>query len=130
MVSHISEQKILSQAQTGDLILCNGRNSFFSSFVEFFTNSKFSHIGIIYKNPDFEIKKQDQDPNNLYLIEANINNETDSLSGSLKNGVELVSLNKFFDSYRSSKNGYLYYRKLHIDRNYRFLQIGKRVILS
>ena len=130
MVSHISEHKFKTEAQTGDIILCNGRNSLFSSFVEYFTSSKFSHIGIIIKNPDFEIEIKDKDPNGLYLLHSTIwGLETDVLTHRNQWGVKLVSLDAFFDEYRSKTfgYGYLYYRKLHLERNLSFKQKTKEL---
>jgi len=52
--------------QTGDLILFTG-NTFISRFIQYFQHNKFSHVGIVIKNPKF------LDPSledGLYLLES------------------------------------------------------------
>ena len=46
----------INDLETGDIILFSG-NYYISRFIEFITNSKFSHIGVIIKNPNFLIIK-------------------------------------------------------------------------
>ena len=42
----------INELETGDIILFSG-NYFISNIIEFITNSKYSHIAVIIKNPNF-----------------------------------------------------------------------------
>ena len=43
----------IDELETGDMILFNG-NYMLSKVIEYFTNSIYSHIGVIIKDPCFE----------------------------------------------------------------------------
>lgn len=68
-----------------DLILFKG-NSMISKMIEFFGESKYSHVGIILKNPTW--LKEDM-KNGLYLFESSYNNIPDSEDHTIKVGVQL-----------------------------------------
>ena len=80
--------------KTGDLILFSGTD-WFSKFVEYFTNSNVSHVGIIVKDPPMNIinlynldKKE-----STFLFESVINPETNEY------GVSLIPLRKRIQNY-------------------------------
>jgi hypothetical protein len=76
--------ELRSQMQTGDLILFSG-NTFVSKCIEFFTNSKISHVGLIIKLSDI-----------LYCYEV------------IGSGVRLIDLNYRIKTYP----GICYYRSV------------------
>ena len=43
----------IDELETGDIILFSG-NYFLSYIVEYFTNSIYSHVGVVLKNPNLE----------------------------------------------------------------------------
>lgn len=80
--------------RTGDLILFSG-SSWFSKFIEYFTNSNVSHVGIIVENPPMDIiqlynldKKE-----TTFLFESVINLETNEY------GVNLIPLRQRIKKY-------------------------------
>ena len=56
-----SKETILNHLRTGDIILTNPQRSFplscLSKAIKFFTGSKFSHVGMILKDPYFVADK-------------------------------------------------------------------------
>lgn len=88
--------------QTGDLILFTG-NTFISKFIQYFQHNKFSHVGIIIKNPKF------LDPSledGLYLLES---------------GVEpIVQLNLLDDVLRLCSKSTVYVRSITCTRDEEF----------
>jgi len=93
-----------SKLETGDLILFNGRNSIISTVVEKFTNSKWSHVGIVLKHP----KYIDEKLTGLYLWESGKEPYTDSEDGKIKYGVQITDLKVMIDNY----DGEVVWRKL------------------
>lgn len=96
--------------KTGDLILFNGKKSIISSLIEWYTNSKYSHIGIVLKNPvvydnNYEIKRL----KGLYLLESGAESVPDCVDNVLKYGVQIISLEKKIKNY----SGNVYFRKLN-----------------
>jgi hypothetical protein len=96
----------------GDIILFSGKWSFTSWFVKFCTWSRYSHIGMILKNPLFTHPPLD----GIYLIESVSGNLPDAENNREKIGVQIVSIEDRLRNY----NGDLYYRKLNCDRNESF----------
>ena len=115
MAKAIKYQEMVEQASTGDLLLFNTRNHWFDGIIEKFSHSKFSHIGIILRNPTFIDPKLDQ---GLYLLESSWEGRPDSVEGKFILGVQIVPLEQTIKDFKkSTNNGYLYYRKLACDRN-------------
>lgn len=71
-----------------DIILFKG-NSIISKMIEFFGESKYSHVGIVLKNPRW-LKPELED--GLYLFESSYNNIPDSEDHTIKIGVQLHRL--------------------------------------
>ena len=85
-----------SDFETGDIILFHGSRSIVSSFIEFFSGSQFSHIGIVLKNPKFI------DPlleDGYYLLESGLEDFPDSEDHKIKYGVQIVPLQEKLESY-------------------------------
>lgn len=111
--------------ETGDILLFNTRNYWYDRIIEKFTSSKFSHVGIILKNPDFLDKKLSI---GIYLLESGKEQFPDSIDDKFIYGVQVVDLDKVVEGYISSsqtkiKMGNLYFRKLNCDRSKDFYSI-------
>ena len=70
---------------TGDIILFSG-NYILSKAIEFVTDSVYSHVAVIIKNPKF-IDKELED--GLYIIESGTESITDPENNRKKFGVQL-----------------------------------------
>lgn len=96
----------ISSFSTGDIILFSG-NEMRSKTVEYFTNSIWSHVGIVIKNPDFLINTKKKE--GIFLLESDGIELEDIDSGGKMFGVQIVDLQEVIKTY----NGMLAYRKLH-----------------
>lgn len=94
---------------TGDIILFSG-NYIVSKAIEFVTDSIYSHVAVIIKNPKF-IDKNLED--GLYIIESGTESINDPENNRKKFGVQLTK----FDYIMKNYNGKIYYRKLNCIRN-------------
>lgn len=101
-VSHMS--KVIEQFNTGDIILFGSHNYIVSKIIEWYCGSKWSHIGIVLKDP------YDIDPSlkGYYLLQSTFGVFPDSLSGIKEYGVQIVPLEETLQNYR----GYISARKL------------------
>ena len=94
--------------QTGDILLFNNKNSCFGKFIKFFTNSKYSHVGMILRNPSFTEKPLI----GLFFWESSNENYDDVEDHKKKLGVEIVDMNELIEKSGTIE---LYYRKLNLD---------------
>jgi len=92
------------ELQTGDLLLFHG-SSWLSLFLEYMGQSKYSHVGIILKNPSF-INESLKD--GLYLWDASYSYTPE------------VENHKIDDILPLYKNHSIYVRKVSVDRNIDF----------
>ena len=98
---------------TGDIILFNGCNNILSYTIECLTWSKYSHCGMVLKNPrSIGLNIED----GLYMIESGYDSVPDVETGRKKFGVELVRLGDCLKKY----TGYVYVVKLDFVRNQNF----------
>ena len=74
------------------------------------TCSKYTHIALVVKDPSWN-----KDLKGYYIIESNLEDIPDSEDHKIKMGVELIPLEYVYNS--SLKGNYIYYRKLHCERN-------------
>lgn len=127
-----------SRMDSGDLILFKG-SGFVSKIIEMYTNSEYSHVGIVLKNPiiakkylkcndkndiqfDEENKLKDTVRlRGLYLLESGYENFTD-IEGDYKYGVQIVPLKKMLSEF----SGKIYHRKLIS----RFSDIGCKICIE
>lgn len=102
---------------TGDILLLSCTKWYypFSRLIEYFTDSPFSHCGIVIKDPMF----LDKPKKGLFFLESGNEPFNDVENHRRKFGVELVSLEEMISSYP----GHIYYRKLNCDRNQQFYTI-------
>ena len=89
---------------TFDLIICQGQNYWFSSLVEYFTKSPYSHVGIILRDPT------DLNPelNGIYFLESGQESFPDAEDHLKKFGVQITDYDKWLSSYV----GHVYVRRL------------------
>jgi hypothetical protein len=92
--------------KTGDIILFNTTSGWFAKMVEYFTNSLYSHVGMIVKDPEFTEKPLV----GLYFWESSREVFPDAEDNEIKLGVEIVDLEKILQH-----NTNLYYRKLVLE---------------
>lgn len=93
--------------ETGDVLLFhNSRNCFFK-FVECCTHSKYSHVAMILKDPEFT----DPPLKGLYIIESGTEPFKDSENHRSKFGVQIVPLQLVLSTYK----GAIYWRKLRLN---------------
>ena len=108
----------MSQFSTGDILLFEHKfdttsikTSFMSILDEgigWFSKSRYSHVGIVLKDPEFTSPHL----KGLFLFESNREDFPDAEDGEIKFGVEIVDLQNVLDSY----HGNIYWRKLTCDR--------------
>ena len=101
--------------QTGDLLLFRG-TSWISWLVEWLGVSRYSHVGIVVKNPTF------LDPDledGTYILESSLNNTPDVEDHQMKCGVQLHLLD---DVLKECSRGSVMTRKVNCERNESFYQ--------
>ena len=101
----------IDNLETGDMILFNG-NYFLSKIIEYFTNSLYSHVAVVIKNPNFNNKQLQ----GIYILESGSENSKDPENYRHKFGVQLTKLEEKLADY----NGQLYIRKLECIRDQSF----------
>lgn len=106
----------MEQLETGDLLLfddhSHGWFGLFTQAIKYFTNSNYSHIGMILKDPTFihpSLK-------GTYVWESSWEGKPDPQDGKIKLGVQITPLSEVLDCYRNN-NGHVYLRKLNVIRN-------------
>jgi hypothetical protein len=102
--------------KTGDLLLFsyNG-GGFFGCFTECIkkcTHSKFSHIGMIIKDPTFI----DPTLKGIYVWESSWNGTPDPQDGKIKLGVQLTHIEKLINEYKKT-NSQIYLREVNYSEN-------------
>lgn len=101
--------------QTGDLILFRG-TSWLSWLIEWAGISKYSHVGMIVKNPRF-LNPALED--GTYLLESSWNDTPDAEDHQFKVGVQLHLLDDILKEY---PKGSVEMRKVHCERNDAFYE--------
>lgn len=120
----ISKEDLLKSCKTGDILLYNS-NSFISRIIEYATQSKYSHVAIIIKDPVYI----NPSLKGIYILESGEENIPDVISKKKVIGVQLIPIEHVFESYENGYFGNLYYRKLNCNRNKSFYQkIGELII--
>ena len=103
--------------KTGDILLFDGnsKNLFFKIFdglIKYFTNSDYTHIGMIVKDPKFLNKEL----KGYYVWESGSEKQPDPQDNMKKLGVQITPLEEITNSYLDN-NGKIFYRKIkcHVD---------------
>lgn len=114
---------ISSIFETGDILLYQGKKYWYERFIEYFTNSNFSHVSIIVKNP----KTIGIDlPNGLYILESGMEPYKDVEDGNYKTGVQLVNFEKHIENCKREGQK-IWYRKLYTKRDEKFYNTLKEI---
>ena len=108
------------ELQTGDIILFHG-TSWISRILEYVGQSKYSHVGLILKNPRF-LNESLED--GLYLWDASWGTHPDSEDHCLKFGVQIHKLD---DVLAECAPGSVYVRKNNAIRNESVYETLRRV---
>lgn len=103
----------LDNMNTGDLILFSGRNSIISSIIKWWTNSFYSHIGIVFKNPYVSVNGIFKELRGIYLLESGYESIPDAIDNVKKYGVQIVPLRDVIEHY----NGAIFWRKLNLEKS-------------
>lgn len=102
----------ISNFETGDIILFNGYYGM-SKIIETFTGNRWSHVGMVIKDPDFLFREHDETKNEpikgIFLYEADGIYLNDIDSGQKLFGVQLIDLQQKINVYQ----GNVSYRKLY-----------------
>lgn len=116
--NHLATQ--LSELMTGDLLLFHNRASCLSSCMNLFsglidccTGSKFSHVGIVLRDPTYI------NPNlkGLYLLESGLEREPDPEDHKVKLGVQITPMSEIIET---SQDEDIYIRHLICNRDEQF----------
>ena len=104
--------------KTGDILLFDGnsKNWFFKTFdfvIKYFTNSKYTHIGLVLKDPTYI----NPDLKGYYVWESGSETTPDPQDNKKKFGVQITPLEHIVDSYLNN-GGYVYYRKINSNKNF------------
>ena len=100
-------ERIVDELESLDIILFHGEGFWFSSLVEFFSRSDYSHIGLVLKSPTY----LDPKLTGNYLLESGAEDVVDAEDGKIKFGVQLTELEPLLENY----TGRTYYRKIHLN---------------
>ena len=102
----------MDDLKTGDLILFNSQSkdlfSILSSMIRIGTQSNYTHIGMIIKDPSFI----EPHLKGLYVWESGWEGEPDPQDNKVKLGVQITPLQEIIDSY---KDGFISVRKINCD---------------
>ena len=95
---------------TGDIILFHANSGIITKAIQCWTKSKYSHVGMVIKNPDFPGFKKD----GLFLIESTtLETLPDVEDHKMKFGVQLHDLYNVLNTYPGDS----YWRKLNCIRD-------------
>lgn len=108
------------ELQSGDVLLFRG-SSFFSTILEYIGQSKYSHVGIILKNPSF-LNESLED--GLYVLESSWGCGPDSEDHLNKYGVQIHKLKDIIKLYPPKS---IYVRRINQQRDDTFHEKMKKI---
>ena len=121
----ITREELLSSCKTGDLLLFNTRTHWYDFLIEKFTNSKFSHVGMVVR----DISCGDCSDVGICMLESGYESFQDVVDHKDIYGVQLADLNKVLATYGDGgRSGYVYYRSLDCVRDDAFLETTRTKI--
>lgn len=94
----------MDKLETGDLILFSENSGYVATIIKMFTRSKWTHVGIVLKDPHFISKNIRK---GIYLLECGYN-DFPNINGEYSYGVQITNLSEKVKLY----NGEVFYRKL------------------
>lgn len=96
--------------ETGDVLLYNTTQYWYSRLIERFTSSDYSHVSMVLHRPTW------LDPSlceeEYYVLESGSERFPDAVSGELKFGVQVCPLSKVWAEYATQGYGHLYVRRI------------------
>jgi len=101
----------IEKMNSGDILLFSGKHSIISSIIKWWTNSYYSHVGIVLKNPYIYHNDIYSELKGYYLLESGAEDIPDAEDHVKKYGVQIVPLRKIIENY----DGEIYWRKLNIN---------------
>lgn len=105
---------------TGDILLFSDKTYIPSRIIEYVTDSKYSHTGIILRDPTYI----NPDLKGLYILESTgCSNIMDAEDKKIKFGVQIRKFEPVYETY----DGAIMWRRLHIDRDEKFCQTIKDI---
>ena len=110
-VEDIVLNNYLNNMNTGDIILFSGRHSIISSIIKWWTNSYYSHIGMVFKNPYVSVNGIFKELRGVYLLESGYESIPDAEDNVKKYGVQIVPLRDVIKKY----DGTIFWRKLNLN---------------
>lgn len=127
---HIDD--MISNANTGDIILFHSKEKWYDFIIEYFSKSKYTHIGIIINQKDItdislEYIKDTKDTSLLFL-ESGKENVKDIIDNKKIYGVQCILLKDIIKEYNNTNKGTLYYRKLDCKREHTFKNTLSNII--
>jgi hypothetical protein len=109
--NNISYEEFTKNLKTGDIILYDTR-FWYSRLIEYFSNSIYSHVALIIKNPTWLAPNLIED---YYVIESGGEVFNDSITEKPKCGVRVSSLRIVYEQYLNGGYGQLYIRNISTD---------------
>ena len=103
-INSLDSEELINSLDSGDLLLFQGKHSIVSSIIRCFTNSKWTHVAMVLKNPTFINDKL----KGLYLWESGEESFPDSENNEYKYGIQIVDLKEKIKTY----DGVIAIRKL------------------
>ena len=103
----------INNMNTGDILLFSGYHSIISSIIKWWTNSYYSHIGIVLKNPYILNNGIYKELRGVYLLESGYETIPDAEDNINKYGVQIVPLKQIIEKY----DGAIFWRKLNLDKS-------------
>jgi len=107
IIDLLNIDKYLKELETGDILLFHGSNYWISYFIELFTRSEISHVGMILKNPTYIDPSLNK---GYYMLESGQEMFPDAIEHRIQFGVQIVNLKKVIEGYQGS----IYVRKFNI----------------
>ena len=102
----------MNNFNTGDLLLFNyGSFSLISWIIKFFTNSQYTHIGMIVKDPEFT----NPPLKGIFVWESGEEPKPDPENNKLKLGVQFTPIEEILNDYKGK--GHVFLRKINCKSN-------------
>jgi len=114
--------EILASLDDFDVLLFRGTDYWFSYVVEWFTWSDFSHVGLLLQGAP----KLNPELTGPLMLEAGYETWPDAVEHKIKWGVQITDIKRVIEAYP----GHVYYRRLLIDPEQTFYDLGALPISS
>lgn len=95
---------------TGDILLYNTTQYWYSRLIERFTSSDYSHVSMVLHRPTWLDPALTEEE--YYVLESGSERFPDAVSGEMKFGVQVCPLSKVWAEYASQGYGHLYVRRI------------------